>query len=153
MKRTPLKSKAAKPKRTTSPRCKRQRCNKRAEIEGMCVSHAEEEADQSFQTWVKQRDGWMCTAVGVLPHTCLPVMQAAHIVGRRNHTVRYDPQNVHCLCLAAHKLVDQTGREHAKYRWAVSILGEDGYADLMDRAIPITDRRLSIEMALEESWV
>lgn len=147
MKKTPLKRKRAIKRRTTTPRCRFQRCNKRAEIDGMCVSHAEKSAWAVFSLMVRMRDG-RCTAEGVLEGDHQLPLQAAHIVGRRNQAVRYDPLNVHALCSAHHLVVDQAGQEHAKYRWAVSLLGEDGYAALMERARPMTDRRIAIEAAL-----
>lgn len=131
----------------TAERCKSQRCKKRAEIEGLCVSHAERLADARFSWAVRYRDA-RCTAAGVLNGDCNGGLQAAHIVGRRNHSLRYDPRNVHALCQRHHMTVDQHGQEGAKYRWAVSILGEDGYDQLMFDAIAITDRRESIREAL-----
>ena len=138
-----------KPRRTTTPRCKVQRCNKRAEIAGWCISHAERRADDMFSVWVRQRDEYRCTAAGVLEGECKLAAQAAHVVGRANHTVRYDPRNVHSLCQAHHMLVDQQGHEAAKYHWAVWLLGETAYQELMDDAREITDRRASVMAYLE----
>lgn len=142
-----LPKKRAKPRRTTSPRCARQRCNKRAEILGLCVSHAEERAWEEFSTWIRQRDA-RCTAAWVLDTPCLGRLQAAHIVGRRNQAVRYDPANVHAACQGHHMMIDQAGAEHAKYRWAMSLLGEEGYEALMQRAAVMGDRREAIRRQL-----
>ena len=149
-----LPRKRPKPRRTTSPRCSNQRCKKRAEIRGLCVSHAEQRADRLFSRWVRDRDG-RCTAAGVLDGECKGTLQAAHIVGRRNHAVRYDPRNVHALCAAHHYTVDQHGQEHAKHRWAENAvfdmerpgdhLLDDLYRDAGDFT---TNRRQAIEEAL-----
>jgi hypothetical protein len=147
-----LPKKRSKPRRTTSPRCRKQRCNKRAEIDDLCVTHADDEAWHLFSKYIRDRDA-RCTAAGVLESFmggCEGGLQAAHIVGRTNQRVRYDPLNVHALCMAHHMTVDQSGREHAKYAWAVAVLGEDGYEDLMARARPRLDRREAIRAALEQ---
>lgn len=142
----------ATPRRTTSPRCVRQRCNRRAEIADLCVPHAEVAADTAFSAYVRGRDRG-CTAVGVLPSTaCSGDLQAAHIVGRGNHATRYDPQNVHALCAAHHMRVDQSGREDAKYRWAIDRLGNDGYGELMIRASALVKRRTAVDDAYER-WI
>jgi hypothetical protein len=151
MKRTPLKHKSATKRRTTSPRCTMQRCNGRAEIAGLCVSHAEKRAWREFSLFIRTRDA-RCTAAEVLGTPCLgDGLQAAHIVGRRNQAVRYDPENVHAACPGHHMTVDQAGQEHAKYRWAVALLGESGYAALMERANVMGDRREAIRQQLEAS--
>ena len=69
MKRSPIKRKATTKRRTTPPRCSVQRCNKRAEIRGWCISHAEQRADRLFSRWVRDRDD-RCTAAGVLDGEC-----------------------------------------------------------------------------------
>src|SRR4029077_7577527 len=123
-------------------------CNKRAEIQDMCISHAEAAADDAFSLWIRQRDG-LCTGMEVLPGACEGHLQAAHTVGRRNHTVRYSPENVGTLCQRHHMMVDQAGAEHAKFLWATSRLGVQGYSELMLLRRAITDRRTSVEAALE----
>ena len=147
MKRTPIKRRRAAPRRTTTPRCVKQRCNKRAEIQEMCISHAEQTADDVFSLWVRERDG-KCTGMGVLPGACEGHLQAAHTVGRRNHAVRYSTSNVGTLCQRHHVMVDQAGAEHAKFLWATSRLGVTGYSELMLAARPITPRREAVEAAL-----
>jgi hypothetical protein len=147
-----LQKKRATPRRTTSPRCRKQRCNKRAEIDDLCVTHADDLAWHLFSKFVRERDG-RCTAIGVIDSflgECQGGPQAAHIVGRRNQRVRFDPLNVHTLCMAHHMTVDQSGQEHAKYAWAVAVLGEDGYDALMQRARKPLDRRVAIRAALAE---
>lgn len=142
MKRSAMPRKRTAPRRTTSPRCANQRCKKRAEIAGLCVSHAEQRADRLFSRWVRDTDG-RCTAAGVLAGECKGILQAAHIVGRRNYSVRFcvSPRNVWSLCAAHHYTVDQHGQEHAKYRWALAVLGADDYDVLMEIAARRGNRR------------
>jgi hypothetical protein len=113
----------------------------------LCISHAEQKADAAFSKWVRKRDGG-CTAWSLFPVACAGGLNAAHIVGRRNHATRFDPADVHALCDAHHRLVDQHGSEHAKFIWATSILGTEGYEALMWRAYPVASRRDSVEAAL-----
>jgi hypothetical protein len=147
MKRSPMPKRRTTKRRTTSPRCTVRGCNDIARIRGWCPKHAEQVADRAFSRWVRTRDD-RCTAVGVIDHDCAAGLQAAHIVGRRRSATRFDPLNVWSLCPAAHRHVDQHGSEHAKYRWAVAVLGEDGYRDLMERASQPSKRNTAIEEAL-----
>ena len=127
--------------------CSRQRCSRRAQIAGLCVSHAEQMADARFSRFVRSRDR-RCTAQDVLEGTrCAGPLQACHIVGRRRAVTRYDEANVHTCCAAHHRTIDQAGSEHAKYRWATSLLGEDGYAALMARAQVSGKRLIEVEKA------
>lgn len=146
MKRTPLKRKRATPRRTTSPRCASLRCNKPGSP--LCVTHTEQRADRLFSLYVRNRDG-ACTAN--FPHDCDGFLQAAHIIGRRNQSVRYDPRNVHALCRAAHMLVDQHGREGIKYQWALSRIGFDAFLDLTEESRAMTKRKDAAGTAL--AWL
>lgn len=152
MKRAPMPRKRAKPRRTTSPRCSSQRCKKRAEIRGLCISHAENRADRLFSRWVRDRDG-RCTAAGVLDGECKGILQAAHIVGRRNHAVRYDPHNCWTACAAHHYTIDQHGQEAAKHLWAKAVLEDTtwDYEWLMWHARRPVKRRASIEEMLSRA--
>lgn len=131
----------------TVPRCLNRQCKKRAEIENLCITHAERKADTKFSLRIRERDR-RCTAKDILPGDCHGVLQAAHIVGRRNHAVRYDPENVHALCARHHYTVDQHGQEGAKYVWASRLLGEDGWERLMARSQRMGNRRESVREAL-----
>lgn len=143
---------AAGKRRTTSPRCVRQRCSHRQEIYDRCSAHADDEAWSAFSLWVRERDG-RCTAAEVLPDTpCSGRLQAAHGVGRRKQTTRFDPRNVHALCEAHHVLVDSQGQEGAKYVWLTSILGKDGYDQLMrDSRVP--SKRLLVILEAFDRYV
>lgn len=148
---TPLKAKRVKPRAYKTPRCDRQGCKKPAKIQGWCESHAEREADRLFSLWVRRRDG-RCTAAEVLTETeCRGIPQAAHIEGRRKQSVRFDPANVHQLCSAHHVVVDQHASHAAKARWAISLLGPDGYHELIERAAVTLPRAVAVERAL--SWL
>lgn len=129
-----------------APRCSRLRCDRRAEIAGWCIQHAEKEADERFSRWVRARDG-ACTFPRI--GDCRGILQAAHGVGRGNHRTRFDPENVHALCERHHKMVDQHGREGLKRQWLTAALGVQGYDQLMDRSLEPRDRREAVEAALD----
>lgn len=148
MKRSPMPKRRTTPRRTTSPRCSSQRCKKRAEVLGLCISHAEQRADRLFSRYVRDRDG-RCTGAAVLGGDCNGILNAAHGVGRRNYTLRYSPENVWALCSKHHMVVDQHGQEHAKYQWLTHVLGRIGYELLMTEACIITKRRTAVEDYLE----
>lgn len=145
---TPLRKKAAKKRRTTSPRCSNRQCHQRAVAAGFCISHAEKRADDLFSLWIRERDA-QCTAEGVLPTPCRGRLQCAHVIGRRKQTTRFDPANAHGACEGHHQHVDQHESLGAKYRWAVSRLGEDGWARLMERSRITTPRLVAVTAALE----
>lgn len=135
--------------RELKPRCTIGGCSYYQEVRTWCTKHAEKKADDAFSLWVRARDG-MCTAVGVLDGPCNGNLQAAHGVGRGNHTTRFDPRNVHALCGHHHRIVDSFGKEGLKHAWLVARLGEEGYAQLMVDSRVITKRRLAVAAAVEE---
>lgn len=53
-------------------------------------------ADHLFSEYIRKRDG-KCLRCGKTD-----TLQCAHIIGRRNHHLRYDPQNAITLCYACH---------------------------------------------------
>lgn len=147
LKRTGIKRKPAKPRKFKTPRCTTQRCGKPQRVHSWCVSHAEQTADRRFSRWIRARDD-RCTAAGVFDTPCDGPLQAAHIIGRRRYSVRFDEANVHALCRNHHMHVDQHGSEHAKYHWAVSILGADGFDALMERGSQTVMRAQACEAEL-----
>jgi hypothetical protein len=87
--------------------------------------------------------------VVVLDTPCGGPLQAAHIIGRANHTTRFSPDNVHAACRDHHMMIDQYGSEAAKYLWALSVLGgERRYGALMIRGRAITKRADAVSAAL-----
>lgn len=60
------------------------------------ASYYKQKADGLFSQYVRRRDG-CCLRCGKTES-----LQCAHIIGRRNHRLRYDPQNAITLCYACH---------------------------------------------------
>lgn len=133
------------------PRCARRRCDRIARIQGWCVQHAEKTADELFGQWVRNRDG-RCVAQGMWDMECKGYLAAAHLIGRKNHSTRYDPLNVWTLCNNAHHyMIDQHGREAHKQQLALTLMSPNEWASLNARAIPTTKRVDAIEAAL--AWL
>jgi hypothetical protein len=82
---------------------------------------------------------------------CAGILQAAHVIGRRNYRVRYSPDNCFALCQAHHRLVDQHQSLGAKVAWAIAMLGDEGWADLALRALEFSDRKDVLREQLEEA--
>lgn len=59
-------------------------------------SKLRKKADILFSKYIRQRDG-RCLKCGKTGN-----LQCAHIIGRRNYRLRYDPQNSISLCYACH---------------------------------------------------
>lgn len=150
MKRTPLKKKRDKPRRQTLPRCAHRGCKQIARLYGWCISHADSHAWTMFSKYIRRRDG-RCTAAGLGGFGCTGVLQAAHIIGRNNKTLKFDPRNVHAACAGHHRWLDSSGREGHKRIWATRILGEEGYDQLCKDSLVFTDRVATVEAAL--SWL
>lgn len=146
--KTPIAKKRATPRRKAAV-CVKQRCNRRPEIEGLCITHAEREADTRFSWFIRQRDG-RCTGAAVFPELpCNGPLAAAHIEPRRTQATRYDQRNVHALCdLAHHPKVDGGSKMGAKYAWAVSIIGRTTWDELMALALTSMGRREAVTAAL-----
>lgn len=100
--KTALRSKAAKKKRTTSPRCVRLRCNNPIEVPelGLCKKHAKKMADTLFAVVVKQRDDYTCQVCGKTRENA--VIECAHVVGRGELSIRFNLDNAMALCKGCH---------------------------------------------------
>lgn len=141
MKRTPLRRKAAKKKRTTSPRCDKQRCDRRAEVEivtpfateagplpegvphlgpvgvmveRFCKQHAKKLADKLARQVVLYRDGYRCQRCGKTDREGA-VIQWAHIIRRGALSIRWKEDNAVALCAECH--VFFTYREEEWRTW------------------------------------
>jgi hypothetical protein len=150
MKRSAMPRKRATPRRTTSPRCSNRQCSKPARIEEWCTTHAQREADRLFSLFVRERDNG-CTFYSLdaerRPHG--GPLQAAHGEPRGNHATRYDERNVHAVCRDHHMLLDRGSKHALKAAWLTSILGTEGYLDLVDDALVPASKYVAIAEALQ----
>lgn len=62
----------------------------------LTTAQLKKKADTLFSEYIRKRDK-RCLRCGKTTS-----LQCAHIIGRRNHRLRYDPQNAITLCYACH---------------------------------------------------
>lgn len=102
MKRSaPLPKKRKTKRRTTSPRCDRQRCTRpqagiTEQLVGLCKTHLVREADRLMSLHVRSEVG-QCQACG-----STQTLQWAHVHSRRYLAIRWDRENSTCLCARCH---------------------------------------------------
>lgn len=125
----------------SKPKCTVRNCKRPARILGkLCSQHGMLKADTLLSAWVRGRDK-TCTAEGMFDLNCKGVLQAAHIVGRKNYATRYDAANVHALCAAHHYFLDKPGREGHKWQWGRLRFPNDHHLEaLYERSLRKTDR-------------
>ena len=100
--------------------------------------------DKLFSRYIKLRDKY-CQRCGRSNS-----LQTAHLIGRRNHAVRYDPDNACLLCFYDHQYFHENPLELVEFFKAR--LGEEGFDMLNNRAritYPKPDKQ-AIELYLEE---
>jgi hypothetical protein len=83
-------------------------------------------ADEAFGKCIKERAEWTCERCGTKYPDGGPSIHVAHVIGRANKSVRYDPLNAFCLCYGCHSWFHANPLEFA--RWVYEKLG----ADLVD---------------------
>jgi hypothetical protein len=108
--------------------CSVQRCYRRAEVAGMCKTHARDKADTLFSRFIRNRDG-QCQAVG--DHA--GILQCAHIIIRSYHAIRFEPMNAVALCAGHH--VYFTERPVHWEEWVKLQIGPTEYERLRRRAL------------------
>lgn len=84
-------------------------------------------ADILMSRFIRQRDRH-CMRCG-----SIQALQCSHYFGRTRWTVRFDPENLDCLCYACHRLWEKEDRE-AYRQFKVSQLGQEKYDELCIRA-------------------
>lgn len=87
-------------------------------------------ADRLFSEMIRKRDG-VCQA-GPEDGDCLGALQCAHLVSRRYHSTRWDPDNAIALCQGHHMrwTHDVAGWE----LWRLKRYGYDAVVELYQRA-------------------
>lgn len=88
-----------------------------------------DQADRYFSRYVRELQDNTCQRCGDKGES----LQASHYFGRSNEAVRFDPDNVDCLCFGCHQYWGSTDRE--SYReFKLNQLGENGFKALVARA-------------------
>ena len=151
MKRTPLKPKRAKPRRTRLPRCQVRGCKRIARHAGFCKSHATDRADAAIGRVVRSRPG-PCEATKLWDGArfeCSGPFHCCHLVSRKYRNTRWDERNLVKMCASHHAYFDRNPvqRENTILLW----LGADAWRQLKTRALdPSFDWRAEMVALLEK---
>lgn len=110
-----------------------------------------DKADKMFSRYVRLRDK-MCVRCGRKGEGKEGIngLQCSHFFGRSKESVRFDPENVNCLCYGCHRYWGST--DHESYReFKIKQLGKKGFENLKKRAYKLVkkDRDLAHEKAKE----
>jgi hypothetical protein len=111
------------------PSCRIQRCKRRPSLDGLCKTHATEEADRLFSLAV--REVGYCEVNDGKPHN--GNLQCCHLFSRSYKAIRWDRRNALSGCQAHH-----TYYTHRPVEWDELMrerLGYDLYAELRDLAL------------------
>ena len=138
----------SKPRRTTSPRCSKQRCNRRAVLAGMCKTHATREADRIFSLVTRGYGGcYGAIEFWIGPEfECGGVLQCCHLISRQYRNTRWHKDNVVPMCGAHHRWFDlhPLERENMIRAW----LGSGEYDNLRSFALSDADWRETLNQYL-----
>ncbi len=81
-------------------------------------------ADRAFSECVRERANWRCEKCGQqFSESARGSLQCAHIRGRREKSIRYDPLNALALCFSCHQHLDRN--PEIKERFVTIYLGKD----------------------------
>ena len=152
-----LKKKRTKPRRTRTPRCTKQRCNKPASLAGLCKSHATREADRVFSLTVRgYGECYGKTGFWTGPEfKCAGVLQCAQLISRRYRNTRWNRHNAVPLCGAHHRWFDThpVEREDMIRAWVsdYDTLRQEAIDDTLDWRLILLDYLLNPSGAEESS--
>ena len=86
-------------------------------------------ADSEFSKYLREKRKWTCERCG---RKEVGGMQASHFWGRKAESVRFDEENVDCLCFTCHNYFEMNPHEYVEFK--KKRLGEQRYKMLMVRA-------------------
>lgn len=121
--------------------CRIQRCKRRPAIDGLCKSHAVEEADRLFSLAVRSVGRCESGRPGHLGN-----LQCAHGFSRSYKAVRWDRRNAFCLCGGCHTFYTHHPIEWDL--WMLDRLGLELYSEL--RGLALTYRMPDLDVVLGE---
>lgn len=90
--------------------------------------------DKLFSQYIRARANWRCERCGNKP--AKRGLHTHHHIRRRNHSVRWDPDNCFALCYGCHQYLSEHPEEDRQF--AMSKLGDDRYQMLRARANIVT---------------
>jgi hypothetical protein len=106
VRRTPLRAKRPTPRRRGAA-CSVRGCHRRPRLLGICQTHAVARADRVIAAFVKKRDGGCVVVWGTLKRLGRPIqhgggLQWSHLISRRYHATRWNPDASVAMCAAHH---------------------------------------------------
>lgn len=123
-------------------KCSRQRCKRRPSVNGLCRTHATEEADRLFSLAV--RSVGYCQIDDGKP--CKGNLQCMHILTRSLRAIRWDRRNALCGCAGHH-----TYYTHNPHDWVFWLFERFGEAYVLElRADAQTHVAPDLELVIAE---
>lgn len=92
-----------------------------------------DKADSKFSEYIRTRDNWTCQRCLRKYKEKSQGLHCSHFFGRRNESVRFDPENCVSLCFGCHKYFDEHDRE-AYREFKIKQLGEKQFELLTIKA-------------------
>ena len=89
-------------------------------------------ADTVFSNYIRTKANWTCQRCGKHYDPPTTSLQCCHFHSRRKESVRFDIDNVQCMCYGCHAYIDSHPLEKVEY--FKKILGEKSFDDLTLRA-------------------
>ncbi|MEK6880720.1 MAG: recombination protein NinG [Nanoarchaeota archaeon] len=86
-------------------------------------------ADIEYSKWLRKEREYICEKCGKIEEGG---MQVSHFWGRKNESVRFDPENTDVLCFFCHNYFTQNPAAYSE--WKKEKIGERAYKLLMVRA-------------------
>ncbi len=122
--------------------CRIQRCKRSPSVDGLCKTHAVQEADRLFSLAV--RSVGRCEVEDGTAHN--GNLQCAHGFSRSYKATRWDRRQCFCLCAGHHTFFTHHPIEWDL--WMLDRMGIELYADVRERAL--THRTPDLEVVLAE---
>ncbi len=122
--------------------CRIQRCKRRPSVDGLCKTHATEEADKLFSLAV--RSVGYCQIDDGKP--CNGNLQCMHILTRSLRAIRWDRRNALCGCAAHHTYY--THNPAGWFLWVTDTIGTAEFQELYD--LGHTHQAPDLELVLAE---
>ena len=88
--------------------------------------------DKKFSFYIRSKANWTCEVCGKKYKPPTKGLHCSHFWGRRNKSVRFDPDNVIAACFGCHRKFTENPEIHREF--FMERLGEANYNILMLRA-------------------
>jgi len=86
--------------------------------------------DKLYSDYVREKAGWKCARCGQIRKDDKRVMTCSHYFSRRNLSVRWELDNLDCLCLPCHLYQWESEKQGEYQDYMKKKLGKEGYERL-----------------------